>query len=56
MKNSKKDKLHTGALEHFKIIKVTEGDYLFTEKEANFMMTKHHSSLLFIYLSQGKKS
>jgi len=50
VKNSKKAKLHTGALEHFRIIKVTEGDYLFIEMETNFTMTKHHSSLFFIYL------
>lgn len=50
-----KDKLHTGALEHFRIIKVREGDYLFIEREGNFMMTKHHSSLVFIYLIRGTK-
>lgn len=39
-------KLLTGALERSRIIMVIKQDF-FIEKETNFMMTKHHSSLLF---------
>ena len=56
MKNSKKDKLHTRALERFRIIKLAEGDYLFIEKETNFMMSKHHNSLLCYMLKSRKKA
>lgn len=44
-------KLLTRALKHFRIIMVIKQDF-FIEKEANLVMTKHHSSLLFQMLKE----
>lgn len=44
-------KLLTRALERFRVIMVIKQDF-FIEKETNFMMTKHHSSLLFQMLRE----